>query len=278
MAPPKILLWIGLTFGIACVVTGPAVADTFTWDPSQSTPALTNGPAAFSADALSVTNYIRTTNVNDLTTLRQTFSGLQFEVVNGFTLGGVPVAVPGLNSAYGLYFRISPAGSVPITASGVIAGPYSYSQLDVQLVADVGHDDGRVVNTVSGIGFSNAAGVNNDVVLATGSLLSASLGLNPNGSRNAHYTTTFQPVSSEAGFFTGPNFQVNLDIALNSPATTFQVFPVDSLTFVSVVGADGTATGTVQLVPEPASVGMVGAGWIGLILIRRRRAHQQPIV
>ena len=71
----------------------------------------------------------------------------------------------------------------------------------MQLVADVGYDDGSVVNNSAGIGFSNAAGVTNDVVLATGSLVSASLAVSPTGTRNAHYVTTLQPVASEAGFF-----------------------------------------------------------------------------
>ena len=63
----------------------------FTWDPSKATPVLTPGPAAFSVDAISVTNYIRTTNANNLTTLEQTFSGTQIQTINGFTLDGMSV-------------------------------------------------------------------------------------------------------------------------------------------------------------------------------------------
>jgi hypothetical protein len=128
-----------------------------------------------------------------------------------------------------------------------------------------------LVDNALGIGFSNAAGVSNDVVLATGSLLSASLAFNPvTGTRSAHYLTTFQPVATEASFVAGPGFGVNLDIALSTPATDFQVIPVDAMTVLDVGGANGTATGTAQLVPEPATIALLGAGLLGLTILRRR--------
>jgi hypothetical protein len=245
---------------------------TFTWNPAGASPALTAGPAAFSADGISVTNYIRTTNTNDLMTLRQTFSGSQIQTINGFTLGGVSVTAPGLNSSYGLYFHINPAGSFPINASGAVVGPAVYSLLDMQLVADVGHDDGSVLNNSTSIGFSNPAGLTNDVVLATGSLLSASLAVSPTGTRNAHYVTTFQPVASESAFFVGPGFAVDWEEFLNSPASTFQMFQLDPLTVLNVVGADGASTGTAQLVPEPPALALVCLALGGLVMIRRRNA------
>ena len=243
---------------------------TFTWDPSKATPVLTPGPAAFSADAISVTNYIRTTNANNLTTLEQTFSGTQIQTINGFTLDGMSVTAPGLNSSYGLYFQISPAGSFPINGSGAVIGPAVYSLLNMQLVADVGHDDGSVINNQAGIGFSNPAGLTNDVVLATGSLLSASLAISPTGTRNAHYVTTFQPVASQAAFFAGPRFAVDWEEFLNSPASTFHVFQLDPLTVLNVVGADGASTGTAELVPEPGSLALLCAALGGLFMARRR--------
>lgn len=266
-------LTVNAALGLAVAVCGQSTARaavTFIWDPAGASPALIAGPAAFSADAISVTNYIRTTNVNDLATLRQTFSGSQIQTINGFTLGGAPVTAPGLNSSYGLYFRINPAGSFPINAAGAVVGPPVYSLLDMQLVADVGYDDGGVVNNLAGIGFSNAAGVGNDVVLATGSLLSASLGVSPTGTRNAHYVTTFRPVASEFAFFVQPGFNVNWEEFLNSPASTFQVFRLDPLTVLNVVGADGGSTGTAQLVPEPGALVLMCSALVGLVVARRR--------
>lgn len=263
-------LALGVILALAPGAMATAGPVTFTWDPSQAAPALTSGPAAFSADTISVTNYIRTTNTNNLSTLTQTFAGDQIQTINGFTLGGAPVSAPGFNSTYGLYLRITPGGSFPINGSGVVVGPAAYSRLDVQLVADVGHDDGSVVDNAAGIGFSNAAGMGNDVVLATGSLLAASLSVNPNGSRNARYLTTFQPVAAEAGFFAGTSSGAALEIVLNTPASAFQVIPVDSLTTLQVVGANGNSTGTAQLVPEPASIPLVLTGLLGLAFARRR--------
>ena len=123
----------------------------FTWDPSQAVPDLGGGSEPFTADAITVKNFIRTTNTNNLTTLRQTFSGDQFRSITGFTLGGSSVAVPGLNSAFGLYFHINPAGSFPINSSGATIGPPTYSMLDVTLIADVGNDDGSLFSTPAGI-------------------------------------------------------------------------------------------------------------------------------
>ena len=266
-----ILIGIMLYGGAALAAL--ASPTTFTWDPFKATPPLTVGPAAFSGDAVSVTNYIRDLHVTDLTTLRLTFSASQLQTINGFTLGGVSVTAPGLNSSYGLYFRINPAGSFPINASGTVVGPAVYSLLDMQLMADVGHDDGSVVLNAAGLGFSSAAGVTNDVVLATGSLLTASLGVSPAGTRNAHYLTTFQPVASEAAFFAGPGFGVNWEEFLNSPLSTFQVIQLDPLTSLNLVGADGGSTGTAQFdpaVPEPTSLVLLGTGLLGLLTLSRR--------
>ena len=162
-------------------------ADNVYLGPVQGDAALAAGPAAFSADAISVTNYIRTPTSTTSRLCGKPSRASQIQTINGFTLGGVSVTAPGLNSSYGLYFRINPAGSFPINASGTVVGPAVYSLLDMQLVADVGYDDGSVVNNSAGIGFSSAAGVTNDVVLATGSLVSASLAVSPTGTRNAHY-------------------------------------------------------------------------------------------
>ncbi len=125
MADNRVFWRLALALAVAAIPGGAAFAGpiTFTWDPSKATPALAAGPAAFSADTMTLTNYLRITNVNNLTTLRQTFSGTHIQTIDGFTLGGASVAAPGLNSSYGLYFRINLAGSFPINASGAVIGP-----------------------------------------------------------------------------------------------------------------------------------------------------------
>ena len=243
-------------------------------DSSLATPSLGGGP--FTADAILVKNYIRTTNVNDPITQTQTFSGDQFQSVTGFTLGGSAVTVPGLNSAFGLYFHISPAGSFPINGSGMIIGPAHYTALDLEFVADVGDDDGTLSSNSAGIGFSNPANTANDVTLATGHLLAASLSVDAQGTRLAHYLTTFTPSAGEADFFVAPDVPVSWEEFLNSPAAAFTVTPVNALTVINSVSGDGDlgSHGFAQLVPvpEPAPFGILAASLFGLGFVRHRRS------
>ena len=251
----------------------PSMAGTvaFTWDPSQTTPALVSGPAAFTANSIQVTNYIRTVNTNDLTTLKQNFTGQQYQSITGFTLGGSPVAVPGLNSTFGLYFHITPAGAFPINSSGATVGPPTYSMLDMQLVADVGHDDGTLFSNAGGIGFSNPAGTANDITLATGHLITASLSRDALGNRKAHYLTTFTPSAAEAGFFVGPDVSLSWDEFLTTPAAAFAAIPLDALTVLNIADGDKGSQGFAQFVPEPASLLLLASGLAGFALMRRRQ-------
>jgi hypothetical protein len=243
----------------------------FTWDPSLAIPALVGGPAAFTADSILVKNYIRSTNVNNLTTLTQSASTQQFQSVTGFTLGGAPVAVPGLNSAFGLYFQITSAGTFPINGSGVTIGPPQYSLLDVALVADVGNDNGTLSTSAAAIGFSNPAGMANDVTLTSGNLVTASLSRDAQGDRHAHYLTTFTPSAGEAGFFVSAGGSLDWEEFLTTPAAAFTLVQVDALTFLNLADGDKGSQGFAQLVPEPASFGILAAGlfWLGFVSRRR---------
>ena len=242
----------------------------FTWDPSQAAPGLVAGPAAFTADNMEVLNYLRATHVNDLATLRQTFTIDQIQPITGFSLGGSPVAAPGLNSAYGLYFQTAPAGYYPINSSGTPVGPPTYTQLNMSLMADGNHDNGSVVVNASTIGFSNPAGVANDVILATGTLITASVMLGADGVRRARYLTTFLPDPGQAAFFVAPGATVSWEEFLLTPAASFSSVPIDPLTTINIVNGDLGSHGNAQLIPEPAGLGMFSAGLLGLALLRRR--------
>ena len=259
------LLGCALGAGLA---GSPARADVFTFNPSGATPGIPT--ASFSADTIQFRNYIRTTNVTNLTTRKQSFSGDQLQPITGFTLGGSAVTPAGFNSAYGLYFRITPAGSFPVSATGSIIGPATYTQLDVRLLADVGNDNGAVVDNAAGIGFANAGNTANDIVLATGSLISSQLSTLSDGSRRAHYVLTFEAAPGEGGFFTGSVFPTVLDEQLATPAAALSIVPIDSTTVLSIANGDLGSGGVAQLVPEPASLALMGAGLFALVGSRRR--------
>jgi hypothetical protein len=243
----------------------------FTWDPSLAVPALVAGPAAFTADSALWTNYNRTVNVNDLVTLKQTVTADQYQTIAGFTRAGAPVTAPGLNSAYGLYFHINSVFSFPLSPGGVIVGPPTFTSLVVSLLADVNHDDGVMSTSASGIGFSNAAGVMNDVTLASGSLISATLTGIPGGVRHSHFVTTFVPTAGEENFFVGPDGAPGLISFGDSLPGAFSVVPVDSQTFLTLVNGDLGSQGMSQFAPEPASIGVLAMGLFGLCYARRRR-------
>lgn len=259
--------------GAMTVIGEPTVAQAgavpFTWAPSAIA-GVGNGASTFSADSIVIKNYIRTTNVNDFTALKQTFSGSQYETVSSFTLNGAPVNATGLGTSYGLYFAITPAGSFPINSSGATVGPATYTKLDVTLYADVGADDGTISTGPSGIGFSNPAGTANDMTLATGSLISAALAVTPTGGRTAAYALTFQPLAGESGFFASPGIPLSLQVSLLTPAAAFAITPINSTTVISTADGNLGSGGTIQLVPEPASTAMLTAGLLGLMLLRRR--------
>lgn len=257
---------LGLAASIGSIATA-AASDivTFTWDPALASPPLTGAGSAITADGISVTNYLHSVNTNDFATLRQNFVEQLIQPITGFTLHGSPVsAPPGLNSNYGLYFTLSGTGHFPIDATGATVGPATFDSLSMTLTADVNHDDGTVGSTLSGVAFSNPAGVGNDVVLATGSLRSAALSRDAQGVRHAHFTETFVPDAAEAGFFVNPDFSLGWDELLTTLPAAFQVLQVDPLTTVQMVNGQLGSTGQATLIPEPSTGWLLLAGCVAL--------------
>ncbi len=225
-----------------------AASTVFTWDLSKSVPALGASGSTITADTIDVTTYLRAVvQSNGNAAFNQILQ------ITGFELNGHPVAAPGLNSSYGLYFAIN--GSNQFS---------TYTSLNISLMADPGDNDGTLSATVSGFGFSN--GTAGDFVLGSGTLLAASLALDASGVRHANYVETFASAPGEAGFFgiTSPGLQA----LLTTPAANFAALPQpDGITIDLVNGGIGQVTFT----PEPATMTLLGAGLVALLLTRRRK-------
>jgi hypothetical protein len=237
------------------ISAAPIQAATFTFDPSQAVPALAGPGSAFTADTMVLTSHLHAVvhPPNSVTSVHQILT------IDGFTLGGAPVSAPGLNGAYGLYLEL-------FASVQPVAGVLTYSFIDLALKADVGYDDGTLSSTLAGLTFSNPAGVANDVTLATGSLISASLMFNPaTGVRNVHYADTFISAPGESGFVNSQSGRI--DIFLTTLPGDFAAVPQSDGTTIQLVNG---ATGTAALqVPEPSTLMLVLAGLLAIAFAPR---------
>jgi PEP-CTERM motif len=244
-----------LVLATMAISTAPIQAATFTFDPSQAVPALAGPGSAFTADTMVLTSHLHgVVHPPDSVT-----SVHQILTINGFTLGGAPVSAPGLNSSYGLYLEI-------FASVQPIAGVLTYSFIDLALKADVGYDDGTLSSTLAGLAYSNPAGTANDITLATGSLISASLMFNPaTGVRNVHYADTFTSAPGETGFINSQSGRI--DIFLTTLPGDFAAPPQPDGTTVQLVNG---ATGTASLqIPEPSTLVLVLAGLLAFAFAPR---------
>jgi hypothetical protein len=234
-----------------------AEAATFTWDPSKSAPALTAQGSSFTADAIETITYLAGIAQANGTSFKQILQ------ITGFQLKGQPVTAPGLNSSYGLYFEIT--GTTQVSA-----GVPGYSSLNISFLADPGNNNGTLSATnIAGPTFSN--GTSGDFVLASGTLVSASLSMDAAGI-HAHYVTNFAPQLGELGFF-GDALPL-LDASLTTPPSKFQVIPQPDGTMLDLVNG-GTGQVTFAPTPEPSYMAFLGGGilifpalWRGLRSVR----------
>jgi hypothetical protein len=188
------------------------------------------------ADTIDTSVFLRAVNQPDSSTVENFLLP-----VTGFQENGQSVMPKGFGSSYDLYLTIQATGDAGV-----------FTSLNVTLWADPKANDGTPsVSEGSDPAFSN--GTANDIVLATGTMVSASLSLDPTTlAHHADFVESLTPTLAGTVLL-GGSIQpgTKLEEQLTSPAAAFQSNPQPDGGTINTVGADGTGgTAVVTLDPQ----------------------------
>jgi hypothetical protein len=196
---------------------------------------------------------------------------------------------PGLNGTagatpYGLYIGFTAAGTLATSAANTLTG--SFSNVNFNFLGDPGFDS--TFNHFDATHQVNCVGCGNDIVLASGGLLPGGTNLvSINNSTSANpLPAAFVDLlfnGTNASFFTSPPvpFTVNLFSQFSNTPFVTALFNsslppgvTQVVTIGTTAGQGGSGSGqfVTTTIPEPASMAILGAGLLGLGLIRRRKS------
>jgi hypothetical protein len=170
-----------------------------------------------SVDTLDVSNYLRT-----VVQPNGSFAVNFLQPVTGLESNGHTVLPPGFDKDYGLFLTVNASGIDSLPSGSV----ESFSGMSVTLWADPLNNDGTPsVSESSNPSFSN--GMTNDIVLATGTMVSASMMFDPTtGERSADFVLSLTP-TLEGSLLSHGSLQQGdlLEEKLSTPSTAFTAYP-----------------------------------------------------
>jgi hypothetical protein len=181
-------------------------------------------------DTLDATTYLHSVNHPN-----SSFDLQWLMPVTGLTDNGKSAEPPGFDQSYGLYLTISASG-LNNPAPGVTE---SFNTMNVTLWADPKNDLGTLSSDSNGVSVSGSTA--NDIVLATGTLVSGTLSVDPTTlARMATYVEKLTPTLDGTILLNG-------SIQQGDQLTEhFVTQPIPSVFNVSAPEADGTTITTVN--------------------------------
>jgi hypothetical protein len=158
--------------------------------------------------------------------------------VTGLSDNGKSVMPQGFDSNYGLYLTITASG-LNNPSPGVVE---TFNTMNVTLWADPKNDAGTPSSNLGGISFSGST--SNDIVLATGTLVSGELSVDSAGVRMATYVESLTPTLDGTQLLHGSIQQGDqLTEAFVTQPSEFQSTPqADGSSIVNVNGGAATVT------------------------------------